>query len=141
MVGYYKDAVATTLALRKGWLHTGDLGRLDSEGFLYLQSRRLDMIKSGAHRISPHDIEEVINGLPEVAEAVVVGVADDILGEAIKAVVRLRPGAALMPADVQRHCLERLPRYKVPRTVEFATNLPQTATGKISRYQLRGGKL
>jgi long-chain acyl-CoA synthetase len=137
MVGYYRDTAATALALRKGWLHTGDLGRLDDEGFLYIQSRRFDMIKSGSYRISPHDIEEVITGMPEVAEAVVVGVADDILGEAVKAVVRLRPGAALMPADVQRHCLQRLPRYKVPRTVEFAANLPQTVTGKIMRYQLR----
>jgi long-chain acyl-CoA synthetase len=137
MVGYFRDSAATALALRKGWLHTGDLGRLDDEGYLYLQSRRFDMIKSGAYRISPHEIEEVIAGLPEVAEAFVVGVADDLLGEAIKAVVRLRPGAALTPADVQRHCLQRLPRYKVPRTVEFAINLPQTATGKIMRYQLR----
>jgi long-chain acyl-CoA synthetase len=139
MVGYYKDAAATALALRKGWLHTGDLGRLDDEGFLYLYSRRSDMIKSGSYRISPRDIEEVISGLPEVAEAVVVGVADDLLGEAIKAVIRLRPGAALRPADVQRYCLQRLPRYKVPQTVEFATSLPHTATGKIMRYALRYG--
>jgi long-chain acyl-CoA synthetase len=137
MLGYFRDASATALALRKGWLHTGDLGRVDDEGFLYLHSRRSDMIKCGAHRISPYDIEEVIAGLPEVDEAVVVGVADDILGEAIKAVVRLRPGAALLAADVQRHCLQRLPRYKVPRTVEFAASLPHTATGKIMRYQVR----
>ena len=138
MHGYFRDDQATSLVLRDGWLHTGDLGHIDGEGFLYLQGRRSDMIKSGAHRISPLDIEEVILAMPEVAEVAVVGVPDDVLGEAIKAVIALKPGATLEAVQVQRHCSEQLPRYKVPRTIEFAARLPRTSSGKIIRYQLTG---
>jgi long-chain acyl-CoA synthetase len=138
MKGYFRDEEATRDVLRKGWLHTGDLGHLDADGYLYLQGRRSDIIKSGAHRISPLDIEDVIVALPEVAEAAVVGVPDEVLGEAIKAVITLKPGATLDAMKVQRHCSEQLPRYKVPRTIEFATSLPRTSSGKIMRYQLTG---
>ncbi len=138
MQGYFRDEEATRAVLRKGWLHTGDLGHLDADGYLYLQGRRSDIIKSGAHRISPLDIEDVIVALPEVAEVAVVGVPDEVLGEAIKAVITLRPGATLDAMRVQRHCSEQLPRYKVPRTIEFATSLPRTSSGKIMRYQLTG---
>jgi acyl-CoA synthetase (AMP-forming)/AMP-acid ligase II len=138
MQGYYRDEDATRHVLRNGWLHTGDLGHLDREGYLFLQGRRSDMIKSGAHRISPLDIEDVIASLPEVAEVAVVGVPDDVLGEAIKAVITLKPGAVLDAMRVQRHCSEHLPRYKVPRTVHFVSSLPRTSSGKIMRYQLAG---
>jgi long-chain acyl-CoA synthetase len=138
MKGYFRDEEATRAVLRNGWLHTGDLGHLDADGYLYLQGRRSDIIKSGAHRISPLDIEDVIVALPEVAEAAVVGVPDEVLGEAIKAVITLKPGATLDAMRVQRHCSEQLPRYKVPRTIEFATSLPRTSSGKIMRYQLTG---
>jgi long-chain acyl-CoA synthetase len=137
MAGYFRDPEATAGVLRGGWLHTGDIGRRDADGFLFLEGRRSDMIKSGAHRISPLDIEEVVAALPEVAEVAVVGVPDDVLGESIKAVVRLKPGARLTASDVQRHCTQQLPRYKVPKAVEFASDLPRTATGKVMRYQLR----
>ena len=136
MKGYFGDEDATRQVVRNGWLHTGDLGHLDTDGYLFLQGRRSDMIKSGAHRISPLDIEDVIAALPEVAEVAVVGVPDAVLGEAIKAVIALKPGATLEAMRVQRHCSEQLPRYKVPRSVEFAASLPRTASGKIKRYQL-----
>jgi acyl-CoA synthetase (AMP-forming)/AMP-acid ligase II len=136
MAGYYADREATEAVLRDGWLHTGDLGYLDADGCLYLEGRRSDMIKSGAHRLSPLDIEDVIAMLPEVAEVAVVGVPDEVLGEAIKAVVTLRPGAILDAMTIQRHCVQQLPRYKVPRTVEFADRLPRTSSGKIMRYRL-----
>ena len=137
MQGYYADAVATAAVLRPGgWLHTGDLGYLDDEGFLFLQGRRSDVIKSGAHRISPQDIEHVIAALPDVVEVAVVGTPDAMLGEAIKAVVALRPGAALDAMSVRRHCREHLPRYKVPATVEFAARLPRTASGKVMRHAI-----
>ena len=138
MQGYFRDDDATRMVLRNGWLHTGDLGHLDADGYLFLQGRRSDMIKSGAHRISPLDIEDVIASLPEVAEVAVVGVPDDVLGEAIKAVITLKPGATLDAMRVQRHCSEQLPRYKVPRSIAFATSLPRTSSGKIMRYQLAG---
>jgi acyl-CoA synthetase (AMP-forming)/AMP-acid ligase II len=137
MAGYFRDPEATAAVLREGWLRTGDLGHMDADGFLFLQGRRSDMIKSGAHRISPLDIEEVIAALPAVQEVAVVGVPDEVLGESIKAVVRLKPGAGLTAGDIQRHCTQQLPRYKVPKTVEFAAELPRTATGKVMRYQLR----
>jgi acyl-CoA synthetase (AMP-forming)/AMP-acid ligase II len=138
MSGYFRDEAATRQVVRDGWLHTGDLGRLDDDGYLFLQGRRSDMIKSGAHRISPLDIEDVIALLPEVAEVAVVGVPDEMLGEAIKAVITLKTGATLDTLRVQRHCSEQLPRYKVPRLVEFAASLPRTASGKVMRYQLAG---
>jgi acyl-CoA synthetase (AMP-forming)/AMP-acid ligase II len=136
MLGYFNDPGATAAVLREGWLYTGDLGYRDADGFLYLQGRRSDMIKSGAHRISPADIEDVIATLPEVEEAAVIGVPDEMLGEAIKAIVRVRPGATLEAMAVQRHCHEQLPRYKVPRIVEFVDALPRTSSGKIMRYRL-----
>jgi acyl-CoA synthetase (AMP-forming)/AMP-acid ligase II len=136
MLGYYRDPEATSKVLRDGWLHTGDLGYVDADGFLFLQGRRSDMIKSGAHRISPLDVEEVIAALPDVAEVAVVGIPDEVLGEAIKAVITLRPGASLEPSRVQQHCADHLPRFKVPKIVEFATRLPRTTSGKIMRYQL-----
>jgi long-chain acyl-CoA synthetase len=138
MVGYYRDAEATSSVLRNGWLHTGDIGYLDAQGFLYLQGRRSDMIKSGAHRISPLDIEEVISALPDVAEVAVVGIPDEVLGEAVKAVVILREGATIDALAIQRHCSLELPRYKVPRVVELAARLPRTSSGKIMRYRLAG---
>jgi long-chain acyl-CoA synthetase len=138
MLGYYDDAAATSSVLRDGWLRTGDMGYRDADGYLFLDGRRSDMIKSGAHRINPLDIEEVIAALPEIAEVAVVGMPDDLLGEALKAVVALRSGAALDAMSIQRHCIQQLPRYKVPKVVEFAESLPRTASGKIMRYRLTG---
>jgi acyl-CoA synthetase (AMP-forming)/AMP-acid ligase II len=138
MQGYYNDEEATAQVLRDGWLHTGDIGYLDADGFLFLQGRQSDIIKSGAHRICPTDIEEVISAMTEVAEVAVVGLPDAVLGEAIGAVIVLRSGAALDPMAVQRHCSRHLPRYKVPKSVEFADRLPRTSSGKVQRYMLTG---
>jgi acyl-CoA synthetase (AMP-forming)/AMP-acid ligase II len=136
MQGYFNDPVATAVVLRDGWLRTGDIGYLDGDGFLYLKGRRSDIIKSGAHRISPLDIEDVIAELPEVAEVAVVGVADALLGEVIKATIALKPGATLTGLVVQRYCLKHLPHYKVPRLVEFVSTLPKTPNGKVIRRLL-----
>jgi acyl-CoA synthetase (AMP-forming)/AMP-acid ligase II len=138
MAGYHNDPEASAVSLRGGWLHTGDTGYVDADGFLYLEGRRSDMIKTGAHRISPSEIEEVIAALPAVADVAVVGVADDLLGETIKAVVALREGASIDELTVKRHCIQHLPKYKVPRVVEFVVCLPRTTSGKIMRYRLTG---
>jgi acyl-CoA synthetase (AMP-forming)/AMP-acid ligase II len=138
MRGYYNDEEATAQVLRDGWLYTGDIGYLDADGFLFLQGRKSDIIKSGAHRICPTDIEEVISAMTEVAEVAVVGLPDAVLGEAIGAVIVLRSGAALDPIAVQRHCSRHLPRYKVPKSVEFVDRLPRTSSGKVQRYMLTG---
>ena len=137
MLGYWNNPAATEAVLAGGWLHTGDLGSLDTDGFLTLIGRSSDMIKTGAHRVSPLEIEEVLAELDGVAECAAVGVADEILGEVIKAFVVPRAGAALDARRVQAHCRSRLAAYKVPKTVECVTTLPKTASGKIRRFMLK----
>jgi long-chain acyl-CoA synthetase len=136
MLGYWNNARATEEVLRDGWLDTRDVGYLDEEGYLFIVGRTSDMIKVGAFRVSPTEIEEVIMALDGVAEAGVVGIADDVLGQAVKAVVVLRPGAAHTPMAVKAHCRESLAGYKVPKVVEFAPALPRTSSGKLQRFKL-----
>lgn len=134
MLGYWRDASATAQVKQDGWLRTGDMGRLDEEGFLYLSGRRSDMIKAGAHRIHPQDIEDVIAEMPAVREAAVVGVDDATLGQSIQAYVVADP--ELTPLQIQAHCRERLAAYKVPKTVHIVASLPRTASGKVRRAEL-----
>ena len=136
MAGYWNDAATTATVLREGWLRTGDMGYLDTEGYLFLAGRRSDMIKAGAHRIHPKDVEEAIQELEGVAEAAVVGIDDEILGQAIKAFVVPAPGHHLDPLRIKAHCRERLAQYKIPKYVELIERLPKTASGKIRRHEL-----
>jgi len=136
MQGYWNDAEATRAVLREGWLRTGDMGHRDADGFLYLQGRRSDMIKTGAHRVHPAEIEDVIAELDEVAEVAVIGVDDDTLGQVIKALVRARAGQTLDPMRVKAHCRDRLAAYKVPKYIEPVQALPRTESGKVRRYLL-----
>lgn len=136
MLGYWNDPAGTAEALQNGWLRTGDLAYMDDEGYVYIQGRATEMIKSGAHRINPRDIEEAIGELEEVAEVAVVGVPDEILGQVIKAVIVLRPGARLDPLTVKAHCQSRIASFKIPKQVEFTTQLPKTASGKVKRFLL-----
>lgn len=136
MMGYWRNPEASAAVLRDGWLCTGDVGKLDDDGFLYLEGRRNDIIKVGAHRIHPQDIEHVVGELDGVEEAAAVGMDDELLGEVVKVCVVLRPGAALTEQQIRRHCLEKLPGYKVPKLVEFVTALPRTASGKLRRIAL-----
>lgn len=140
MPGYWNNPEATARVIQAGWLKTGDLARQDDDGYFYIHGRSSDMIKTGAHRISPQEIEEAILELEGVAEAAVVGVADEILGEVIKAVIVPRAGHTLEPRTVQAHCHRRLALYKVPKLVEFVHELPKTASGKIKRFLLTGAK-
>lgn len=136
MLGYWHDPETTATVFEDGWLKTGDLAHMDDDGYLYIQGRRSDMIKSGAHRINPMDIEETIAELEGVAEVAVVGVEDEILGQVIKAVVVPRPGETLETMQIKAHCRARLASYKIPKYVEFAETLPRTASGKIKRFEL-----
>ena len=137
MLGYWNNPTATARVIDDGWLRTGDVGHLDRDGYLYLAGRRSDMIKTGAHRVYPGDIEEAIAELPGVAEVAVVGVDDAVLGQVVKAfVVTSRP----LPRGgdaVKAHCRARLAPYKVPREVEFVAALPRTASGKVRRVELK----
>lgn len=136
MLGYWNDAAATAEALREGWLHTGDLGHRDEDGYLFIDGRAVDMIKIGAFRVSPQEIEEVIAALDGVEEVAVTAIADEMLGHAIKAVVVPRPGVQLEILAVKAHCRQQLAAYKVPKVVEFAAVLPRTSSGKVQRFKL-----
>lgn len=136
MRGYWNNPESSAAVLRDGWLRTGDIGHLDGDGYLWLVGRRSDMIKTGAHRVHPVDVEEVIAEVPGVAEVAVVGVEDDVLGQVIKAFV-VAPG--LPPRSdnmIKAHCRERLASYKIPRDIAFVSALPRTASGKVRRAAL-----
>lgn len=136
MLGYWEDAEATREVVRDGWLCTGDLGHLDAEGFLYIDGRAVEMIKVGAFRVSPYEVEEAIAQLDDVEEVAVAATPDELLGQAVKAVIVLRAGAQLDALAVKSHCRQTLATYKVPKVVEFAAQLPRTMTGKVQRLQL-----
>jgi acyl-CoA synthetase (AMP-forming)/AMP-acid ligase II len=138
MLGYWNDPAATAEVLSGGWLRTRDLGYMDEEGYLFIVGRASDMIKIGAFRVSPQEIEEVLMGLDGVADAAVAGIPDDVLGQAIKAVVVPQRGTQLTAMAVKAHCRENLAAYKVPKVVEFATGLPRTSSGKVQRFKLVG---
>jgi long-chain acyl-CoA synthetase len=138
MHGYWRNADATASVLVDGWLRTGDLGRLDDEGFLWLAGRRNDMIKTGAHRVHPQDIEDAIAELPGVREVAVAGVEDELLGQSVAAYIVADAASGLTALSVRAHCRARLATYKIPRRVEFVSELPKTASGKIRRAELAG---
>jgi long-chain acyl-CoA synthetase len=120
-----------------GELHTGDLFRMDSDGFLYFVDRLDDMIKTRGEKVAPRHIEEVIARLPAVAEVSVYGVPDELLGEAVAASIALVPGTRLSRARIQRHCLEHLESFMVPRQIDIREALPTGANGKVNRRALR----
>ena len=138
MAGYWNDPDATAKVLRPEGLRTGDLATVDEEGYIYIVGRKSDLIKSGAYRIHPKEIEEVILELPGVAEVAVVGLPDELLGEApVAFVVRSEQAPGLESDDIIRHCAQRLPRYKQVHRVVFVDTLPKTSSGKIKRSLLR----
>ncbi len=143
MRGYWRAPVETAASLREGRfpgetvLYTGDLFRRDPDGYLYFVARRDDIIKSKGEKVSPREVENALYCLPEVEEAAVVGVADPILGEAVKAAVVLRAGAQLTARDIQRHCARCLEEFMVPGIVEFHDALPKSDNGKILKASLR----
>lgn len=133
MLGYWRDRDATARVRQDGWLWTGDVGRCDEEGFLYLHGRSNDIIKTGAHRVAPQQIEEIVTDHPSVREAVAIGVDHPLLGEAIKLVVVAEDAEELDARTLRRYCLQRMPAYMVPVEIEFVSELPRTPAGKISR--------
>ncbi|HOW42769.1 MAG TPA: class I adenylate-forming enzyme family protein [Candidatus Omnitrophota bacterium] len=136
MLGYWNAAEETGKVKRKEGLWTGDMAKVDSDGFIYLISRKKEMIKSGANRISPLEIEDVVSRLPGVVECAAVGVPDEILGESIKLCV-VKNGVPLTNNDILLHCKQHLAPFKMPKEVAFVASLPKTSTGKIKRSELK----
>ncbi len=134
MHGYWRNQEATDAVLHDGWLKTGDLGRMDADGVLWLVGRRSDMIKTGAHRVHPIDVEEAIAELVGVVEVAVVGIDDAVLGQVIRACIVRRGN--LDENTVRAHCRARLAAYKIPKQVVFVEALPKTASGKIKRAEV-----
>jgi acyl-CoA synthetase (AMP-forming)/AMP-acid ligase II len=137
MKGYYKDPEATEEVLKGGWMHTGDMGRLDEEGFLYLVDRKKDMIITGGENVYPREVEEILYAHPLIAEAAVIGVPDPKWGEAVKAVVTLRSEERPSQQAVIDFCKERIAGFKCPKSVEFVEVLPKNPAGKILKKDLR----
>ncbi len=134
---YYKDVRATESTwTADGWLHSGDLGYLDDDGFLYLVGRMKDVIIRGGNNIYATDVEAVILEHPAVREVAVVGLPHPVLGEDVGAFVVLKPGATLAADELRDFCAERLADYKRPRSVVFVEELPRNATGKVMKQQL-----
>jgi acyl-CoA synthetase (AMP-forming)/AMP-acid ligase II len=129
---------ATAEIRAHGWHHTGDVGYLDEDGYVYIVDRKKDMIISGGFNVYCAEVEAVIMALPEVYECAVIGIPHDTWGEAVKAFVVLRPGASLSDAVLISHCKQKLGGVKVPKFVEFSSEIPKTPAGKIDRKKIRG---
>jgi long-chain acyl-CoA synthetase len=136
MAGYYQRPEETTLTLRDGWLFTGDVVRMDQDGYFYLVDRKKDVIKVGGFQVWPNEIEAVIMGHPKVKEVAVAGVPDENGTEVAKAWVVLKEGETSSPEEIQAYCDEFLTRYKIPKYIVFRTSLPRTMVGKVLRRVL-----
>lgn len=137
MVGYYGLPEETARTVRNGWLHTGDVGKLDADGFLYIVERKKDLIIRGGFNIYPREVEEVLYAHSAVAEAAVIGVSDPLMGEDVLAFVVLKAGAGASAEAIIGFCQERLAKYKCPKQVRFVESLPKNPVGKILRKELR----
>jgi long-chain acyl-CoA synthetase len=137
--GYLNRPEETAAAFRNGWLHTGDIARIDAEGYVYLLDRLKDMVISGGENVYCGEVEAVLHRHPSIAEAAVIGAADARLGETVMAVVVLKPGAAADAAAIDAHCRRHLGGFKVPRRFAFVERLPRSALGKVLKGELRRG--
>jgi long-chain acyl-CoA synthetase len=137
MKEYWRSPEETAKTMKNGWIHTGDVGRMDEDGYIYLVDRKKDMIISGGENIYSREVEEVLYMHPAVLEAAVVGVPDEEWGESVKALVVLKEGATASEEEIIEFCKEHLASYKKPRSVEFRGSLPKTGSGKIKKNEIR----
>jgi len=136
MKGYYKRPGPTAEAMRGGWFHTGDLGRVDEDGYFYVVGRTKELIKRGGLNVYPREVEDVLLAHPAVAEAAVVGVPDEVMGEEIKAFVVLEPDEAVDADELIEYARKHLAAYKYPRYIEFRAALPEDAAGRVIKREL-----
>ncbi|MEM9301705.1 MAG: AMP-binding protein [Pseudomonadota bacterium] len=137
MAGYWADDARTAEAIEDGWMHTGDLGTVDEDGWLRITGRVKDMVIRGGENIYPREIEEYLYTHPAIAEAQVFGVPDDRFGEEVAAWIQLREGESLDADRVREYCREHIAHYKIPRYIEFVDAFPMTVTGKIQKFEMR----
>ena len=136
-LGYWNNPQATAEALRDGWFHTGDMARVDADGFYYIVGRKKDMIISGGENIYAAEVEAVLIQHPAVADAALIGVPDAKWGEVGRAIVVLKAGQTLTADEIIEFCRQKLARYKAPKTVVFTSALPRSPYGKIIKAELR----
>lgn len=137
MLGYWKMPEETENTIVNGWLHTGDLVRMDGDGYVYMVDRMKNMIKTSSEKVYPAEIEKVLYMLSEIEETTVIGVPDKLRGESIEAYIKLAEGAESDKESILEHCRENLAPYKVPRKVHFTDELPKTVTKKIRKFELK----
>ena len=137
MKGYYDNPQDTAEAIKDGWLYTGDIGRVDEDGYLFILGRKKEVIIAKGQNIYPGDIEDVLYTHPKIAEAAVVGIPDELRGEMIRAVISLKKGEATTEEEIKRFCRKHMADFKVPKQVLFMDSLPKTTTGKIGKAALR----
>lgn len=137
MKGYWNKPAETAEVLREGWLYTGDVARMDADGYFYIVQRKKDMILVSGYNVYPNEIEDVLFTHAAVKECAVIGVPDQYRGEAVKAFVVLKEGATTTAEELQAYCRERLAKYKLPSVIEFLAALPKSAVGKVLRRELR----
>jgi len=137
MKGYWNNPEETKNQLTDGWLHTGDVGHIDAEGYLHITDRKKDMIISGGFNVYPSEVEQVIWGHPAVQDCAVIGVPDEKWGEAVKAVVELNKGQTVSADDLIALCKEKLGSVKAPKSIDFIDVLPRSPIGKVLKKDLR----
>jgi long-chain acyl-CoA synthetase len=137
MQGYWNNPEETAEALIDGWLRTGDIARMDEQGYFYIVDRKKDMILSAGFNVYPREVEEVLYQHPKIKEAAVIGLPDGLRGEKITAYVTLLPNETTTAADIRNFCRDRLAPYKQPRKIIFRDNLPKSLAGKVLRRQLK----
>jgi len=137
MKGYWKRDDLTNAVLRDGWLYTGDIAKMDEDGFFYIVGRKKDIIIVRGYNVNPEEVEAVLIQHPKIKEAAVIGVPDEVHGEVPKAYVVLEEGVTLEPKEIINFCRERLAEYKVPKYVEYRDSLPKSIIGKVLRRKLR----
>jgi long-chain acyl-CoA synthetase len=136
MQGYWQMPTETSNTLRDGWLYTGDIARMDEDGYFYIEDRKKDMIIAGGYNVYPREVEEVLSSHPDVLEVAVAGVPDPRRGETVKAWVVLKPGATLTEKELIEWSKSELAKYKYPRMITFMDELPKTTVGKVLKRDL-----
>jgi long-chain acyl-CoA synthetase len=140
MKGYWRNQEETKKVIKDGWLYTGDLGKIDEEGDLYIIDRKKDIIKSGGVLISPKEIEIVIDSHPHVKESAVIGIDDELMGEKIKVFVVLKPGKRTKEEEIREFCSKKFTPIKIPSVIEFCSSLPKSTLDKVKKMELRKKK-